>query len=259
MNMLDCVYRKLVVPNADLFYRLKRKMRYQVHETTLYGKPMKYIDSSYIPMKKEIVKTGIYAFKSDKENPYILDCGANIGLSVLFFKHLYPEAEVVTFEADPTICGILNDNLRSQGVTGVTVVNKAVWKEDTTVTFFKEGADAGRIDGATGDKETIEVPTTVLSRYIDREVDFLKIDIEGAEVEVLNEIRDRLHLVKRMFVEYHSFVGREQALDDVLKVLSDAGFRYYIQTIGIFSHQPFMQVNQMMGMDMQMNISAYRA
>jgi FkbM family methyltransferase len=259
-NFIDFIWKTLIVRNADLFYQLKKTLRFKVHQTRLFGKPIKYIDSSYFPMKKEIINTGIYTFHTDKESPYILDCGANIGLSVIFFKHLYPKAEIIAFEADPTICEILIANLESQGIGGVTVMNRAVWKEETTITFFKEGGDAGRImDAAETGKESIQVPSVVLSQFINKEVDLLKIDIEGAELDVLKEIEPRLHLVKHIFVEYHSFVDRSQQLDALLQILTKAGFRYYIQTIGIFSHQPYVRVNRLLGMDMQMNVFGYRA
>jgi hypothetical protein len=50
-----------------------------------------------------------------------------------------------------------------------------------------------------------------------------------------------------------------EQLDALLQTLTKAGFRYYIQTVGIFSHQPYVRVNHSLGMDMQMNIFGYRA
>jgi FkbM family methyltransferase len=254
------IYNNLIVKNADLFYRIKKLLRFKVHKTTLYGKPIKCIDiSAFYVMKKEIMEVEIYRFNSSVKNPYILDCGANIGLSVIYFKRLYPQAQITTFEADPDICKILAENVAAQGINDVTIVNKAVWNEETTLTFFKEGGDGGRIEEARDGRAAIKVPTTRLKPYMDRDIDFLKIDIEGAEYEVLKDISPDLSRVKNIFVEYHSFVGQAQHLDEILAILSKAGFRYYIQTVGIFSHKPFVRINQSLGMDIQMNISGYRS
>jgi len=254
------IYNNFIVKNADFFYKIKKILRFKVHTTKLYGKPIKCIDiSSYHVMKQEIMGTEIYRFNTSKKNPYILDCGANIGLSVIYFKKLYPGAQVTTFEADPDICKILTENVTVQGFSDVTIINKAVWNEETTLTFYKEGGDGGRIEETKEGKTAIKVPTTRLKPYMNQEIDFLKIDIEGAEYAVLKDISNDLNLVKNIFIEYHSFVGQTQHLDEILAILSKAGFRYYIQTVGIFSHKPFVHINHSLGMDIQMNISGYRS
>lgn len=253
------IYNKFIVKNADLFYKIKKAFRLKVYSSELYGKPFKYIDlSSYIVMKKEILEIEIYRFKTKTAKPYIIDCGANLGLSVLYFKRLYPQAKVVAFEADPDIYQILSENLAGQGITDANLINKAVWNEDTTLRFYKEGGDAGRVANASDEQDMIEVPAVSLKPYLQQEVDFLKIDIEGAEYAVLKDISDDLTRVKNIFVEYHSFTGQEQPLDEILAILRKAGFRYYIETVGINSSQPFIGINAGLGMDNQMNISGYR-
>jgi hypothetical protein len=64
--------------------------------------------------------------------------------------------------------------------------------------------------------------------------------------------------VERIFLEYHSFKGKEQSLHRILDILQGAGFRYNIQHIGVFSNHPFEEINSYMGMDLQLNIFAYR-
>jgi hypothetical protein len=63
---------------------------------------------------------------------------------------------------------------------------------------------------------------------------------------------DALSNVERIFVDYHSFSGKKQTLDQLLKVLSNAGFRCYVSHIE--SHHPFVQMNAYLGMDNQLNI-----
>ena len=90
------------------------------------------------------------------------------------------------------------------------------------------------------------------------EIDLLKIDIEGAEVEVLNDCVENFHRVKLLFVEYHSFTNEEQKLDDLLGVLKKAGFRYYINSIGGSSKNYFLNRADNNGFDLQLNIYACR-
>ncbi|MDW8302856.1 MAG: FkbM family methyltransferase, partial [Bacteroidia bacterium] len=81
---------------------------------------------------------------------------------------------------------------------------------------------------------------------------------EGAEVIVLEDCSDLLHNVERLFVEYHSFVGKEQKLYKLLEILEKAGFRYQVQHVGVFSQHPFIRISEYLSMDLQLNIFAYR-
>ncbi len=86
----------------------------------------------------------------------------------------------------------------------------------------------------------------------------LKIDIEGAETQVLEDCADVLHHVERIFVEYHSFSNQPQNLHRLLAVLANAGFRYNVQHIGVFSSHPFVKIQSYLNMDNQLNIFAVR-
>jgi hypothetical protein len=71
----------------------------------------------------------------------------------------------------------------------------------------------------------ILVGTTALADYISGPIDYLKIDIEGSEREVLPSIRDRLHLVRDAAIEFHGS-GRQarQEEDGLVELLQDSGF-----------------------------------
>ena len=62
---------------------------------------------SFIWQFKEIFVDEIYKFDSKDEEPVIYDCGANIGMSCLYFKILYPKARITAFEGDPIITDVL--------------------------------------------------------------------------------------------------------------------------------------------------------
>jgi FkbM family methyltransferase len=239
--------------------KIKTIPRYRVGVTNILGKPFAFVDSaSFCFIYNEIFNTEIYKFNCQCHNPYIIDAGANIGLSVVYFKKLFPESEIVAFEPDPAVFDVLASNIRSFGFKDVTIIRKALWKTESEIDFYSEGADAGRLIEFSDFVQKTPVKTEQLRTYLSKKVDFLKIDIEGAETVVLNNCADLLHHVERIFVEYHSFVGRDQDLHELLLILSKAGFRYIIQHIGVYSRNPFAQLNKDMGMDNQLNIFAYR-
>lgn len=105
--------------------------------------------------------------------------------------------------------------MKSFGLSDVTLFPKVLWNEEIKISFFQKWADGGRIIEKSSLEQSIEIQTDKLSKYLDKKMDFLKIDIEGAEIIVLEECKNLLHNVERIFVEYHSFVDKKQTLHRV--------------------------------------------
>lgn len=237
--------------------RIRKIPRYKLETTTLVNGRFRFVDSaSFLFMYDEIFKKNIYSFNSAVTEPYIIDCGANIGLSIIYFKSLFPKASILAFEPDPKVYQVLRNN--TSDLTDVKVIKKALWHEETTMEFFTEGADGGSLSLIPNKIETIEISTERLSAYVDRQVDFLKIDIEGAELNVLAECENKLHFVKNIFIEYHSFVDKKQELGVLISILERNNFRYHINSPGLSSGQPFIYRSTYNGMDMQLNIYAFK-
>lgn len=237
--------------------RINNIPRYIEGMTSLLTGSFSFVDSaSFIFMYDEIFKKNIYAFNCADKNPYIIDCGANIGLSIYYFKTLFPEAKILAFEPDPKVYQVLQANV--QGLSDVVLKERALWDEETSMEFFSEGADGGSLNEVSGIVDRVEILTEKLSTYITQKVNFLKIDIEGAELKVLAECEGKLHFVQNIFIEYHSFVESSQELAALLAILERNGFRYHINSPGLSSGQPFMHLNTYNGMDMQLNIYAFK-
>jgi len=254
----DINYRNNYITGKGLI-RLKNIPRYNIGTIEMYGVKIKYVDSaSFLFIYEELFKKKIYKFNTSNKKPYIIDAGANIGLSIIYFKELYPNSEIIAFEPDENVFEALEHNIKMMKYSDVKLVKKALWNSETTLNFMVEGADGGRVAVKGDIDRVVKVETVTLREYLNRKVDLLKIDIEGAEISVLESCNDLLSNVDRIFIEYHSFVNREQELHRLLLMLTAAGFRYNIQQIGIFSPNPFVQINQSLCMDNQLNIFAYR-
>jgi Methyltransferase FkbM domain len=77
----------------------------------------------------------------------------------------------------------------------------------------------------------IKVHATRLSSYVNGSVDLLKLDVEGAEFDVMTDLErsGKLSLIKRMVIEYHHKIGnRASSLAQFLAILEKAGFEYQI-------------------------------
>jgi len=166
-------------------------------------------------------------FQSNSSSPTIIDCGSNVGVTVMYFKKLFPTANITAFEADLKTFDILKINLETNKIEGVLVLAKAVWKDTAGVQFSPDGADGGSIYGI---EPRVPTPSIRLKDILIEKntIDMLKMDIEGAETEVLLDCGETLRKVHYLFVEYHSFSSHSQDLDKILKLLSENNFRYYL-------------------------------
>ena len=255
---------------ADLLVRRRRKLRTEFNRIEKLGryvpgsslindKEVLFPDGlSYISMYDEIFNKEIYKFETSEPTPRIIDCGANIGLSSIYFATRFPNATVIAFEPDPLICSFLKQNIDNHDLGNVEIKDMAVWINENIISFKSEGADAGRLAPKEGAVSNISVQATRLLKYLAIPTEFLKIDIEGAEYKVLEDCKNDLGLVKKLFVEYHSHVYEVQELDALLTIVRNAGFRYHIHPVGVHSPQPFLSRREHLNMDLQLNIFAWR-
>jgi FkbM family methyltransferase len=203
----------------------------------LFGWKIKYLSRpSLVLLYSEIFARECYRFTSNKPGPVILDCGANIGMATLYFKWLYPAAQITAFEPDPTTFSALNDNVSRNRLQGVSVHNIALGAEDTEISFhvpepgsLMMSAVPSRVGG-----ESFRVPCRRLSTFITGEVDLLKLDIEGMEGPVLDELAasGKLSLVREAVIEiHHNLPNSPTSLLGVLQRLEQAGFHYQIVNV----------------------------
>jgi len=232
--------------------------RYVTKTIGIKGSKMKVADAkSFVWQYYEIFFKRYYTFQSSNTKPVIIDCGSNIGLSILHFSKQYPNAEIHAFEADAMICDILQHNVTTNGLSNVHIHNQAVWIKDEALQFASEGADGGQITENNEGTKTVE--GIDLERFLQRfdSIDFLKIDIEGAEVQLLPHIKNQLPKVKNLFVEFHSYNNQTQHLSEVIDAMSSAGHRIYIDNVN-FKTAPYINQKGKYGMDLQLNIFAYK-
>jgi FkbM family methyltransferase len=249
----DSAYRR----RAFERHRLEKLPPYTSTVTTLMGSPFEIVDApSFLEMYEGIWVRQIYRFLPQHPRPFILDGGANVGVSVRFFKESYPGCSIVAFEPDDTLFKVLERNVQRAGSQGVELVPRALWTEAALLPFYSEGSDAGRV-AREGDRKARSVRAVRLRDYLDRSVDLLKLDIEQGELALLEDCADRLMNVQNLFVEYHGEEGIPQKLPRLLTLLSEAGFRLNLHA-GNDSPQPFVERKINMGNDLQLEIFGFR-
>lgn len=177
---------------------------------------------------KDIFINHIYHFVTDNPTPHIIDGGGCIGMSVLYFKSLYPNAKILCFEPDEDIFKILCSNISANQLKDVDLIKAGLAGKSGTVSFQSDGVDGGKIIKDSGSKTMIDI--VQLSFYINTPIDFLKLNIEGQELPVLQELENSgsIRQIKKMVIEYHGWACEEQKLGDLLIILGRNHFRYLI-------------------------------
>jgi FkbM family methyltransferase len=208
---------------------------------------------------KEIFVEGIYHFKTQNTSPVIIDAGANIGLSTLYFSKQYPNATIYAFEPDEKVEAVLQKNIHDNDCTNVIIHQEAVWRENTTLSFDKRGSEGSHISDQ-GNSSVLAIDfATFLSQF--EQVDFLKMDIEGAEWDVVNHITSQLPKIHNFFLEYHGKNSDTHKLSALLQIVEKAGFKVYIKMAADALSQPFIEKSTASigsPYDVQLNIFCYK-
>lgn len=197
---------------------------------------------------REIFILENYYFVSKNDKPFIVDAGSNIGMSILYFKLLYPDSEIVGFEPDPAAFKLLERNVQDNNLRGVELHNIALGLRDGEVDFYQDltieasGSNTLRKDILVEKNKTIKVRIGRLSAFVDkkREIDLFKVDVEGSEYEILEEFGQGLLLVQTIILEVHQSRGLQNyPIPAILEILNKYNFRYNITQV-FSSHHDFI-------------------
>jgi FkbM family methyltransferase len=207
---------------------------------------------------RDLFENELYRFTSEKESPLIIDCGSNIGLSVIYYKQLYPKAQIISFEPDRSNFQLLQANVTSNGLTGIELNEAAVWISEGQITFQASESEASHITEKDAGGHPVRAVRlrTLLSNVA--EVDFLKMDIEGAEWAVIKDCADQLHKVKNLFMEYHGKVEETGKLTEMLHLVHQSGFKIYIRNAADNLDHPFVDQSTGTIYDVQLNLFCYK-
>ena len=142
----------------------------------------------------------------------IFDAGSNIGLSTVYFSHLFPSARIFSIEPEKGNLDIMKLNLEK--LNNVTVVDKALWFQNDILSINDRGTgnwgfNVTKNDEISNSNLTDAVSINELMREFEiQKIDIVKLDIEGAEKEVFENNYD--HWIKNtrlILVEVHDYIN----------------------------------------------------
>lgn len=184
-------------------------------------------------LHREIFQDRVYAPSWPLACCQIVDCGANVGASVSFFAQAFPEANILCFEPDPTSFTYLVENIERNGIgPRVTPINAALGASEGQCTFYAspKGAYSLRMSVDESRMGGVGVPVIVsmrcLSSLLPAWVDLLKMDIEGGEYAVVEDLSrsGSLARVGALVMEVHHRSTTHGRLPRLLTTLEEAGF-----------------------------------
>lgn len=170
-----------------------------------------------------------------KEGDIVFDCGAYCGIVTYFLSKLVGETgKVYAFEPDEANYLMLLKNIKLHNLKNVIPVKKGIWSTTGQQEFNLEGALGGcfgAINHRPFNRNIINIDTISLidayNMFAEGKEVFVKMDIEGAEIEVINKSKEFLknHKVNFSIASYH-MVEKEMTYKKLEKIFSEINYEY---------------------------------
>jgi FkbM family methyltransferase len=192
-------YFKLI-PGGEIVYRLRNGINLKVRAKSSDREAM-----------NEVCIYGVY-FQNGlgiEKGDVVLDIGGHVGSFSILASRL-GAGKVFCFEPDAENYRLLNDNLRLNKVENIDAVKKAVSFENKEKKLFLDSnQEAHSFFSKSNNPQVVKVESIALSDFLKKnkveKIDFLKMDCEGAEYEILYNCPDKtLGMIKKISMEYHN-------------------------------------------------------
>ncbi len=184
----------------------------RLSNTLICFKPKSLLKSVYIrpnssdfAVLRQIIGKEELKFDLEKSPNTIIDAGANIGLSSVFFANMWPSATILAIEPDEANYEMLE--LNTKHYPNITCIKCAMWYRRANLNISNPNADffSYQVHESSDSESGIQgysVPE-ILDIMGCRHVDFLKLDIEGAEHHLFSNRHEWLNQVGAVALELH--------------------------------------------------------
>lgn len=219
--------RKRLFKKAKLYWRtLGPKGLYAAVKAGLNGKVIRYrvsrkdckypfilrVPLSDVTAYRQVFFDREYDFEVNSPPDFIVDAGANVGMSAIHFANRFPEAKIIAIEAEGRNFELLKENIKAY--SNVTAIHAALWNANEIISLVDPGlGEWGFITrnsderSAENDKGLHAVQGITMDKLIEDydlgRIDILKMDIEGAEKEVFANSSSWIGRVDSLVVELH--------------------------------------------------------
>ncbi len=185
--------------------------------------------SAFYFVFNEIFCKAIYS--KDFTSQLVIDGGANIGMYILWVRYFNKQCKIMAFEPSEITYELLLKNIEVNNITDCETQKIALSSIQGTTDFYTIHDEIQVLNSGLHLDQDLPysmeiVKTDILSNYVgDRPIDFLKLDIEGSEYEVIEEMSSSgtLSHVKAMIVEVHFPNKHQISYEKMLESLRSSG------------------------------------
>ncbi|MGC2427065.1 MAG: FkbM family methyltransferase [Nitrososphaeraceae archaeon] len=207
----------------------------------------KYDYKAYCPINKDdiinmtIREDEIIEHFHTKTGHVIVDIGAHIGrYSIISSKRVGSRGKVIAIEAHPHNFEILKRNIKLNKLTNVIALNSAVYSKETKIKLYTPGQQLGHTiyntilsDRAKKEDRFVEINSNTLDNLLQQnginhaDINWIKIDVEGAEFEVLKGATNVLSKSKdiALLIEVHNLHGGTNLYRQIVEFLNVYNFK----------------------------------
>ncbi|MBU3926250.1 MAG: FkbM family methyltransferase [Bacteroidetes bacterium] len=167
-------------------------------------------NSSDIQVFYQVLFNNSYQIELKEKPGVIIDLGANIGLSSIYYLNKYPECKVIAVEPDKSNYNLLIKN--TTGYSNFIAYNKGIWNKNVLLRINDNNNGHWGFsvyESNAGSSETVESITLdqMITENNISKIDLLKIDIEGSEIELFKEnFESWMSITRVIIIELHDWM-----------------------------------------------------
>ena len=169
------------------------------------------------------------------EGDVVVDIGAHIGAFAVRAARLAHYGQVYAYEASSKNYALLDENRQLNRLENLHVINNAVSQRRGKMPLYRPANNGGLgslLQETSSFTEMVQATTfaDIIAEHGIKQIDFLKMDVEGAEYDILFNCPDELLAkVRRMVMEYHEFKGDKRSHRDLVNLLRSHGFNVVVE------------------------------
>jgi FkbM family methyltransferase len=155
----------------------------------------------------------------------VVDLGSNVGYSILYFARTFPQATIEAYEPHPGHVRQISRNIAANGLEGRVALHAVAAGNQSCRMFLLDAENQSALVSQEGPGRFEVAVVDWLAAAAGKPVDFLKMDVEGAEYEMLFDARFASLEISNIVVEWHETQAHPAGGQEVLDLMQRLGYQ----------------------------------